>query len=246
MADPGGFDLSGLSGKQAENADKVRQKMEMDALKARLAGAAGDEKALKKACQDFEAIFIGQLWKQMRETLPKEGYLHSKEEDFYMGMFDHELAKKMSSAGGIGLGDMLYQQLVERLPGQSGREPGDPLTPAPGLGRGVPEKERQLTPYGEKDLKPLEESLRERPMARAPGPAEKAAQALGGGQGAKARVNKEAHAPEQPRHLDPSRLGEEEVRRLVDRLAEEVAARAEDNARIRRLASRAYGRHNDT
>ncbi|SFL32461.1 flagellar protein FlgJ [Desulfomicrobium norvegicum] len=74
-----------------------------------------DEVKLKKACQDFEAVFIGQIWKQMRASVPKEGLLHSKEEESYLSMFDQELSVKMSQSGGIGLSDMLYANLSERL-----------------------------------------------------------------------------------------------------------------------------------
>ena len=74
-----------------------------------------DEAKLKKACQDFEAVFIGQIWKQMRASVPKEGMLHSKEEESYLSMFDQELSVKMAHSGGIGLSDMLYANLAERL-----------------------------------------------------------------------------------------------------------------------------------
>jgi len=74
-----------------------------------------DHVKLKKACQDFEAVFIGQIWKQMRASVPKEGLLNSKEQESYMSMFDQELSVKMSQSGGIGLSDMLYANLSERL-----------------------------------------------------------------------------------------------------------------------------------
>lgn len=74
-----------------------------------------DQAKLRKACQDFEAVFIGQIWKQMRSSVPKDGMLHSKEEENYLSMFDQELSLKMAGSGGIGLADMLYANLSERL-----------------------------------------------------------------------------------------------------------------------------------
>jgi flagellar protein FlgJ len=74
-----------------------------------------DQAKLRKACQDFEAVFIGQIWKQMRSSVPKDGMLHSKEEENYLSMFDQELSVKMAGSGGIGLADMLYANLSERL-----------------------------------------------------------------------------------------------------------------------------------
>lgn len=85
-------------------------------LRTRLQPEKGmDEAKLKKACQDFEAVFIGQIWKQMRSSVPKDGMLHSKEEENYLSMFDQEMSVKMASSGGIGLSDMLYANLSERL-----------------------------------------------------------------------------------------------------------------------------------
>lgn len=74
-----------------------------------------DEAKLKKACQDFEAVFIGQIWKQMRASVPKDGLLQSKEQEGYLSMFDQELSLKMARSGGIGLSDMLYANLSDRL-----------------------------------------------------------------------------------------------------------------------------------
>ena len=85
-------------------------------LRSRLEPQGEQDKAsLRKACQDFEAVFIGQIWKQMRSSVPKEGMLHSKEEESYLSMFDQELSLKMSRSGGIGLGDLLYENLSQRL-----------------------------------------------------------------------------------------------------------------------------------
>lgn len=88
----------------------------LNALRSSVQADKGmDPTRLKKACQDFEAVFIGQLWKQMRSSVPKEGLLHSKEEESYVSMFDQELSLKMARSGGMGLGDMLYDNLSQRL-----------------------------------------------------------------------------------------------------------------------------------
>jgi len=102
-----------LSSRDGEAA--VKHKLAIDRLKKNLSPGKSGEKKLRGACEGFESIFINKLWKQMRASVPKEGYLHSKEEDFYLSMFDTEIAKKMSSAGGIGLGDLLFEQLQEKL-----------------------------------------------------------------------------------------------------------------------------------
>lgn len=85
-----------------------------------LAGPGGrapvdKEKKLREACEGFESIFIQKMWEQMRATVPKNGLLHGREEQFWQGMYDQELSKKMASAGGIGLADMMYDQLSRNL-----------------------------------------------------------------------------------------------------------------------------------
>ena len=104
-----------LAAQQADTSDLIRFKQKMDGLKDRLTTGETKEAQLKEACQNFEAVFISKLWQQMKQSVPKEGYLHSKQEDSYMAMFDRDFAEKMSKAGGIGLADMIYEQLSEKL-----------------------------------------------------------------------------------------------------------------------------------
>ena len=63
---------------------------------------AQKEKKLREACEGFESIFIQKMWQQMRATVPKENPLQGREEQFWQGMYDQELSKKMASSGGIG------------------------------------------------------------------------------------------------------------------------------------------------
>lgn len=104
-----------MSLKEATQPDVVRQKLDMDALRTRLGDSSTKQEKLREACDGFEAIFLQKMWEQMRKTVPKEGYLHSKDEETYQSLFDIELCKKMATAGGIGLGDMLYEQLSQQL-----------------------------------------------------------------------------------------------------------------------------------
>ena len=84
----------------------------MDQLKKQAeSGEYKDEKELKALAQQFEAIFVNQLMKSMRQTLPKEGLLSSFSGDMYNSMFDEEVAGEMSKGRGMGLADVLYTQL---------------------------------------------------------------------------------------------------------------------------------------
>lgn len=70
---------------------------------------------LRESCEGFESIFIQKMWQQMRDTLPKTNMLQGKNEQYWQSMYDQELAKSMASAGGIGLADMMYEQLSRDL-----------------------------------------------------------------------------------------------------------------------------------
>jgi len=95
--------------------DAVRQKLQVDQMRRKLAPGSTEEQRLKESCDGFEAIFLGKLWQQMRKTVDKDGYLHSKEEEAYVGLFDQEMSMKMARAGGMGLGEQLFEQLKQRL-----------------------------------------------------------------------------------------------------------------------------------
>ena len=117
-----------IPGGLTDQADLARQTARMQDLKRRLEQKNSDE-ALRETCQDFEAIFMGKMWEQMRNSIPKEGYLHSPYEDQYMAMFDHELSKKFARAGGIGIADMMYAQLSASLKAKEGQVEQIPVRP---------------------------------------------------------------------------------------------------------------------
>ena len=72
-----------------------------------------DKNRLKKACQDFEAIFIAHLFKTMRTSSEEESGLWGKGmgNDLFRDLFDTEVARKMAYGGGIGLAELLYKGL---------------------------------------------------------------------------------------------------------------------------------------
>ncbi len=85
---------------------------------------------LREACEGFESVFIQKMWQEMRNTLPKGGLLQGREEKFWQDMYDQELSKKMTSAGGIGLADMMYAQLSRNLVSASRSAAGTGHAPA--------------------------------------------------------------------------------------------------------------------
>lgn len=78
---------------------------------------SGDTEALKKATTELESIFVNMMMKTMRNSIPEsEGiFKKSEAEKMFSEMLDEEFAKKMSEAGGIGIGDMIFDQFEKYL-----------------------------------------------------------------------------------------------------------------------------------
>jgi flagellar protein FlgJ len=74
-----------------------------------------DEQAeLKKLCQDFEAVFIQTMFKQMRAAIPEDGYLDTgMGGELFQEMMDTEVAREMARKGGFGLGRLLYESFAK-------------------------------------------------------------------------------------------------------------------------------------
>ena len=63
---------------------------------------------LTDAAHEFEAYFISNLLKVMRETVPK-GALENKGGAYFYSFYDQEIARLASEAGGIGLAKMIHE-----------------------------------------------------------------------------------------------------------------------------------------
>ena len=70
---------------------------------------------LRKACGEFESLFIYNLLKNGRQSLPQGGLLgNSNESKIMTSMLDQTMAEQCSKGSGLGIGDMLYHQLNTR------------------------------------------------------------------------------------------------------------------------------------
>jgi flagellar protein FlgJ len=92
---------------------------------ARLNLPAGDEARLRQAANDLQGVFVAELFKAMRETVPQDGIVNGGAgEDMFSGMMDQHLAPQAGEGWGRGLGEALYRQLRDRLVSPSnGEEP---------------------------------------------------------------------------------------------------------------------------
>lgn len=92
-----------------------------NALRAR---AASDPKsAVAVAAKQFEAIFMQQLMKSMRESSMASGMLDNAGTQMGTEMLDTQLANKMTGLPG-GLGDVIARQLNRQMSGLSGGSSG--------------------------------------------------------------------------------------------------------------------------
>jgi flagellar protein FlgJ len=105
----------------------------LDQLKYKLKGNSVAD--LRVAAQQFEALFIQQMMKAMRETKLAEGAFDSKEGDFYAEMLDNQLSLELSQGKGLGLADTIVKQMSYALnmePRQSAADQAQSKTSQPG------------------------------------------------------------------------------------------------------------------
>lgn len=96
------------------------------------AARSDPQAAVKKAAQQFEALFMQMVLKSMRDAVPKSGMFDSSAEQMFTGMLDQQLATKVASSG-TGLADVIAKQLARYMPAQKAptdAAPADAAKPA--------------------------------------------------------------------------------------------------------------------
>lgn len=74
--------------------------------------ASKEDKQLKDAARQFEALFIYQMYSKMRESIEKGGLFEGGlATDIFQGMLDQEVSTKAAETGSLGLADLIYKQL---------------------------------------------------------------------------------------------------------------------------------------
>jgi len=86
----------------------------LDALRSR---ATDDPRqAIREAAGQFEALFMRQLLKSMRDAIPKSGMWDSPGQAMYTDMFDQQLAQVVAKGSGS-LADVIARQLSRNVKG---------------------------------------------------------------------------------------------------------------------------------
>ena len=120
------------------------------------------DKALKQSAQQFEALFINEMLKSMRESVPQSGLLNNEQTKTFTAMHDQQLSQDIATHRGLGLADMIIRQLEKKtIMPQPASAPAEtnvtPTSPAPAITGAVsaPAQKLQTLDQGLKTLKNL-------------------------------------------------------------------------------------------
>lgn len=77
----------------------------------------GDPAAAKKVAREFEAMFVAQMLKSMRETVGKDTLTGGgRAEETFRSLLDQEYAAEAARTGSIGLAQSIERQLLGSNP----------------------------------------------------------------------------------------------------------------------------------
>lgn len=87
----------------------------LDSLREQALDGDPERKVLKKAAQQFEAIFTQMLFKSMRKANEafedKDSPFNQSSVKFFQDMHDQQLSMELSQSGSLGLADLIVEQL---------------------------------------------------------------------------------------------------------------------------------------
>ncbi|MGD0113972.1 MAG: rod-binding protein [Armatimonadota bacterium] len=71
-----------------------------------------DDERLRSACQDFEALFLGMLFREMQSTVPKSGVLPlGTGGEIYQSLWAQEVGRAAARSSPLGIATMLLDAL---------------------------------------------------------------------------------------------------------------------------------------
>jgi peptidoglycan hydrolase FlgJ len=118
-------------GKVSQVQDSYLDPNSLNAVKAM--GRDKDPQALKEVAKKFEAMFVQQMLKTMREANEAFGegnYFDSQTTRFHRDMLDQQMVLNLTSGSGIGLADHFYKQMLQNY-GAGMKPEADILTDNP-------------------------------------------------------------------------------------------------------------------
>jgi len=109
--------------------DSVFDQHSLDSVKTM--GRNKDPEAMRQLSKKFEAMFVSQMLKTMREAsdvFAQDSYLDSSEQQFHRDFLDQQLVLNLTSGRGLGLADQFYNNMMRDYgQGQGQDTPAAPL-----------------------------------------------------------------------------------------------------------------------
>lgn len=99
---------------------------------------SNDPDALRQVAKQYESLFARQMIKSMRDAIGKDPIFGSDQEQSYQGMYDDQLSIEITKGKGLGLADMLVQQM-QRLNGGGNADATDANGAAAGTAAVTPQ-----------------------------------------------------------------------------------------------------------
>ncbi|MEE4639221.1 MAG: flagellar assembly peptidoglycan hydrolase FlgJ [Wenzhouxiangella sp.] len=144
----------------------------------RLAAQKNDPQATRETAQQFEALFIQLMLKSMRDAGIKSELFNSSQMDRYMELYDRQIALDMARNGGIGLADVMVEQMQPAGQGPASVPEGGfavpprvDIRPAPSfVPPRTPATDAAVSPAAPDSVAPVETSLPSAPVRPAADP----------------------------------------------------------------------------
>lgn len=99
--------------------------------------------AIGEVAAQFESLFVQMMLKSMRDATIKGGLFDSNQMDTYQSMYDQQVSLHLSTQGGLGLSEILVEQLEGRAGTSAAAERSDNVTE---LARLLPGAREQAAP----------------------------------------------------------------------------------------------------
>lgn len=112
-----------LTENYASQTAEILNNNQLNNIKAKINKDGNSPAAMKAAAQQFEALFLSQILKSMRKSIPEDGIFNSQHTKMYTEMLDQEVSQQVAKQG-IGLADQMLRHLVDT--GQLDREATKP------------------------------------------------------------------------------------------------------------------------
>ncbi len=113
------MDLSSILNSSVQN-DQVhahQNYVDIHALNQLKQQAREDQRsALKPVAEQFEALFVEQIFKESRKVKLDDGWLDGNQGGFYKDWHDKQLAQNIAAKGTLGFADNIVEQLLPSIP----------------------------------------------------------------------------------------------------------------------------------